>query len=186
MSLRRHLRRPAVLSRLPRRGYIIREKYLRRYRTLARQLSDTPLDPDTTFDGLLHMGEDGNEIWVEASLSEAEKRFTIVHELVHARRQRAGEDFDDDALEEPIVELETIARVGKRILSRMSSGMTLMVLHDYLTRCGRDDPETPRGLRAVYARIRMLLGMRESRPAGAMGALAAHRRPTGVRRSRGR
>ncbi len=186
MSVARGPRRGIVLSRLPRRGYVIREKYLRRFRTLARQLSDAPLDPDTTFDGLLHMGEDGNEIWVEASLSEPEKRFTIVHELVHARRQRAGEDLDDDLLEEPIVELETIARVGRRTLSRMPSGMTLAVLNDYLTRRGRDDPETPRGLRAVYERIWTLLGMRGRRVEGAVATLAAHRRPAGVRRSRGR
>jgi hypothetical protein len=183
MSARRRLRRTAGLSRLPRRGYVIREKYLRRYRTLARQLSDAPLDPDTTFDGLLHMGEDGNEIWVEASLSEPEKRFTIVHELVHARRQRAGEDLDDDELEEPIVELETIARVGKRTLSRMPSGMTLGIIHDYLTRAGRDDPETPRGLRAVYQRIRTILGTRAWAAGAAAGLLAAHRRPVRATRS---
>ncbi len=175
--------RVSVVSRLPRRGYVIREKYLRRFRTLARQLSDTPLSPDTTFDGLLHMGEDGNEIWVEASLSAPEKRFTIVHELVHARRQRSGEDLDDDDLEEPIVELETIARVGKRTLSRMPSGMTLSVLHDYLTRGGRDKPETPGGLRAVHRRIRTLLDTRGQGMRGLVGSVAAHRRPARAGRS---
>lgn len=186
MSDKRRARRVSVLSRLPRRGYVIREKYLRRFRTLARQLSDTPLSPDTTFDGLLHMGEDGNEIWIEASLSEPEKRFTIVHELVHARRQRSDEDLEDDDLEEPIVELETIARVGKRTLSRMPSGMTLNILHDYLTRGDRDKPETRKGLRAVHRRIRMLLGMRGQRSRAAAQSVAAHRRPAGASRSRGR
>ncbi len=186
MSAKRRARRSSVLSRLPRRGYVIREKYLRRFRTLARQLSDTPLSPDTTFDGLLHMGDDGNEIWVEASLSEPEKQFTIVHELVHARRQRSGEDLDDDDLEEPIVELETIARVGKRTLDRMPSGMTLSLLHDYLTRGGRDDPETRRGLRAVYRRIRMLVGTLGRDPSSAARSVAAHRRPARVTRSQGR
>lgn len=177
MSVKGRISHGVALSRLPRRGYVIREKYLRKFRTLARQLSDTPLDPETTFDGLLHMGDDGNEIWVEASLSEPEKRFTIVHELVHARRQRAGEDFDDDTLEEPIVELETIARVNKRTLNRMPSGMTLSILHDYLTKRGRDNPETVRGLRAVHRRIWALLGVRERAAQGTAGALAAHRRP---------
>jgi len=69
-------RRSPTIARLPRRGYVIHEKHLRRFRSLA-------LRPDTTYAGLVHMGEDGNEIWVEAGLSEAEKRFTIVHELVH-------------------------------------------------------------------------------------------------------
>jgi hypothetical protein len=167
-----------TITRLPRRGYVIREKYLRRFRNLATQLSDTPFDPATTFDGLLHMGEEGNEIWVEASLSEPEKRFTIIHELVHARRQLAGEDLDDDDLEEPIVELETIARVGRRTLSRMPSGVTLGIIHDYLTRGGRDDPETLYGLRSIHRRIGKLLGKHRTAPRRTAGHLAAHRRPS--------
>jgi len=183
MAARRRARLP-VISRLPRRGYVIREKHLRRFRTLARQLSDAALSPDATFDGLLHMGEDGNEIWVEASLSEPEKQFTIVHELVHARRQRAGEDLDD-AIEEPVVELETIARVARRTLSRMPSGLALVLLHDYLTRRGRDDPETRAGLLAVHRQIRTLLGMADA-PRRAGGRPAAHRRPVGARGLRAR
>ncbi len=183
MAAKKGLRRAAAVSHLPRRGYVIREKYLRRFRTLARQLTDIPLDPETTFDGLLHMGEEGNEIWVEASLPEPEKRFTVIHELVHARRQRAGEDLDDDALEERIVELETIARVGPRTLSKMPAGMTLGILHDYLTRCGQDDPNAVGGLRAVHRRIRMLLAVRRWRTRSPLALLAAHRRPARATRS---
>jgi Zn-dependent peptidase ImmA (M78 family) len=105
------------------------------------------------------MGEDGNEIWVEAGLSEPEKRFTIVHELVHARRQRAGEDLADDTLEEAVVELEAVARVAARTLRRMPSGMILSLLHDYLTDRGRDDPNTRNGLRNVHLRVGVLLGV---------------------------
>jgi len=170
-------RRLPRFSRLPRRGYIVREKHLRRYRSLWRQLTDSPGAATSTFDGLLHMGDDGNEIWVEASLSEPEKRFTVVHELVHARRQRAREDLDDDRQEEPIVELEAIARVSRRTLGQMPSGLTLVILHDYLTGRGRDNPATRAGLAAVHRRIRVLLGRRQppARPAG--NRLAAHRRP---------
>src|SRR5215471_9465616 len=88
---RRRVRKVPTLTRLPRRGYVIQEKHLRRFRSLA-------VRPGATYAGLVHMGEDGNEIWVEAGLSDAEKRFTIVHELVHARRQRAGEELIDDSL----------------------------------------------------------------------------------------
>ena len=154
----RHMLRVPALARLPRHGYVIKEKYLRRFRNLGRQITDMRLRPGTTFEGLLHMGEDGNEIWVEARLSEPEKRFTIVHELVHARRQRAGEDLADDTLEEAVVELEAVARVGTRTLRRMPSGMILSLLHDYLTGGGRDDPNTRRGLRTVQRRIEALLG----------------------------
>lgn len=164
MAVTRRARRPWGAARLPRWAYVVREKHLRRFRTLARQLTEGRLGPHTTFDGLVNMGEDGNEIWVEAGLSEPEKRFTVVHELVHARRQRAGEDLDDDQLEEQIVELETIARVGRRTLGRMPSGAALSILHDYLTRGGRDNPETPSGLRAVYRRIWTLLAPRLEGP----------------------
>ncbi len=176
MRVTARTQRIPTLSRLPRRGYVIREKHLRRFRTLASQLTDTPLSPETTFDGLLHMGDEGNEIWVEAGLSEPEKRFTIIHELVHARRQQAGEDLDDDRLEEPIVELEAIARTGRRTLSRMPSGMILRIVHDYLTRRGRDDPETSSGLRAVYCRIWALLGMRGAQVRRGTSFQAARRR----------
>jgi hypothetical protein len=178
----RSKKRAARLTRLPRRSYVIREKYLRRFRTLAKQLSDIPLSPDTTFDGLLNMGDDGNEIWVEAGLPEPEKQFTVLHELVHARRQRAGEDLDDDVLEEEIVELEAVARASRRLLNRMSSGMVLGLLHDYLTARGVDDPNTTAGLNRVYARIGQLLAGRSADRRAAAAPHAAHRRVTRPRR----
>jgi len=174
----RSKKRAARLTRLPKRSYVIREKYLRRFRTLARQLTDIPLSPDTTFDGLLNMGDDGNEIWVEAGLPAPEKQFTILHELVHARRQRAGEDLDDDVLEEQIVELEAVARASRRLLNRMSSGMLLCMLHDYLTRRGADDPNTTAGLSRVYTRIGLLLSGRTSPRRTGPIPQVAHRRPT--------
>lgn len=158
-----------TLARLPRRGYVIQEKHLRRFRSLA-------VCPDTTYAGLVHMGEDGNEIWVEAGLSEAEKRFTIVHELVHARRQRAGEELADERLEEAIVELETVARVNGRTLTQMPSGIALSLLHDYLTRGRRYDPDTRAGLRAIYRRIWMVLGPGPRRPAALLPLPARRRR----------
>ena len=159
---------------------MIQEKHLRRFRTLGRQLTDLPLSPDTTFEGLLHMGDEGNEIWVEAGLSVPEKRFTITHELVHARRQRSGQDLADDTLEESIVELEAVARAGKRTLERMPSGVILSLLHDYLTGRGRHDPDTRAGLRAIYRRIWGLLGVPALRQGGL--ALVATRRRFRARR----
>ncbi len=144
-------------TNLPRRGYVIREKHLRRFRTLARQLGSARLRRDLQFDGLLHMGADNNEIWIEATLSRPEKEFTIIHELVHARRQLAGEDGPDDVFEESVVEMEAIARARRPTLAKMPAGLILVVLHDYLTRGGRDNPATRSGLAAVYRRIRTLL-----------------------------
>ena len=167
---RKRTRTSPAFARLPRRGYVIHEKHLRRFRSLA-------LRHDTTYAGLVHMGEDGNEIWVEAGLSEAEKRFTIVHELVHARRQRAGEELPDERLEEAIVELETVARVNARTLTQMPSGIALRALHDYLTGGRRHDPDTRVGLQAIYNRIRTVLGGRRARRPAAVWPLPARRRP---------
>ncbi len=167
---RKRARSSPTFARLPRRGYVIQEKHLRRFRSLA-------LRSDTTYAGLVHMGEDGNEIWVEAGLSEAEKRFTIVHELVHARRQRAGEELPDERLEEAIVELETVARVSVRTLAQMPSGIALSLLHDYLTGGRRRDPDTRAGLRAIYDRIWAVLGGHRARRTAAALPLPAGRRP---------
>lgn len=174
MSKRPKRARPVpMLARLPRRGYVIQEKHLRRFRSLA-------IRSDTTYAGLVHMGEDGNEIWVEAGLSEAEKRFTIVHELVHARRQRGGEELElaDEGLEEAIVELETIARVQPRTLMQMPSGIALSLLHDFLTGGRRYDPDRRAGLQAIYRRIWTVLGDPRSRRPAAVLPLPARRRRT--------
>lgn len=171
---RKRVRRVPTLTRLPRRGYVVQEKHLRRFRSLA-------VRPGATYAGLVHMGEDGNEIWVEAGLSDAEKRFTIVHELVHARRQRAGEELVDDSLEEALVELETIARVRPRTLQQMPFGVVLRRLHDYLTGNRRYDPDTRAGLRAVYRRIWILLTSRHGRRVPARSKGARGKRPPASR-----
>jgi len=83
--------------------------------------------------GIVNVGPDEDEIWIEKGLSEAEKRFVIVHELVHARRQLSGEDFPDEALEESIVELEAIARTRGEILDAIPNGLAFRLLHDFPT-----------------------------------------------------
>ncbi len=171
---RKRARNMPTLTRLPRRGYVIQEKHLRRFRSLA-------VRPEATYAGLVHMGEDGNEIWVEAGLSDAEKRFTIVHELVHARRQRAGEELADDPLEEAIVELETIARVRGRTLQQMPSGIVLSRLHAYLTGNRRYDPDTRAGLRAIYRRIWILLEGHRVHPVPSRATRLREKRLTSAR-----
>ncbi len=144
-------------TRLPRQLYMVREKYLKRFRTLARMLPGIPVAPGTEFVGLMNVGEGEDEIWVEKGLSEAEKRFVIIHELVHARRQEAGEEFDAYNREEPIVELEAIARAPRRLLRQMPNALSLVVLHDFLTGRGRLRPGTPDGLIKIHRRICQVL-----------------------------
>lgn len=146
-------------ARLPAHLYTVREKYLKRFRTLARMLPGIPAGPGTEFEGLVNMGEGEDEIWVEKGLSEAEKRFVVIHELVHARRQEAGEEFEAYNREEPIVELEAIARAPRRLLRDMPNGLPLVVLHDFLTRHGRLRPGTPEGLIKIHRRICQVLGV---------------------------
>ena len=61
-------------ARLPAHLYVVREKYLKRFRTLPRLLTDVPVAPGTEFEGLVNVGEGEDEIWVKKGLSEAEKR----------------------------------------------------------------------------------------------------------------
>lgn len=146
-------------TRLPAHLYTVREKYLKRFRALARVLPGIPVKPGTEFEGLVNMGEGEDEIWVERGLSEAEKRFVIIHELVHARRQEAGEEFDAYNREEPIVELEALARAPRRLLRQMPNAVPLVALHDFLTGRGRYRPGRPEGLIKIHRRIGQILGV---------------------------
>ncbi len=143
---------------LPADDYVIREKYLRRFRRLEQMLSDEAGEAIGEFEGVVNVGPDSDEIWVEKGLTEPEKRFVVLHELVHARRQMSGEDFGDYALEELIVELEAVARGSPKVLGEMLNGLVLVLLHDFLTACGEFTPNTKEGLAEIHARISVLLG----------------------------
>lgn len=143
-------------ARLPADDYVVREKYLRKF----HHLLDDPRragEPEELY-GIVNVGSDEDEIWIEKGLSEPEKRFVIVHELVHARRQLSGEDFPDEALEEKIVELEAIARTDGKVLDGIPNGLAFRLLHDFLTARGSISPNTLDGLGQVHARIGLLLG----------------------------
>ena len=162
-------------ARLPAHLYEVREKYLKRFRTLARMLPGIPVRPETEFEGLVNMGEGEDEIWVEKGLSEAEKRFVVIHELVHARRQEAGEDFEAYNREEPVVELEAIARAPRRLLREMPNALALIALHDFLTARGRYQPGATGGLIKIHRRICQVLGVDSTLACGMPPE--AHRRP---------
>jgi hypothetical protein len=144
-------------ARLPVEDYIVREKYLRRVRSLLNDPSGTRSEREVLY-GIVNVGEDDDEIWIEKGLSEPEKRFVVAHELVHARRQLSGEDLPDEALEEKIVELEAIARTNAEILDAIPNGLAFRLLHDFLTARSSIDPNTLDGLGKVHARIGTLLG----------------------------
>lgn len=144
-------------ARLPVDDYVVREKYLRRVRSLLEDPSGTDGEREVLY-GIVNVGEDEDEIWIEKGLSEPEKRFVVIHELVHARRQLSEEDFPDEALEEKIVELEAIARTNAEILDEIPNGLAFRLLHDFLTARGSVNPNTLDGLGKVHARIGILLG----------------------------
>lgn len=144
--------------RLPVKDYVVMEKYLRRFRSLLEAPSGERDGDAEELLGIVNVGQDGDEIWIEKRLSEAEKRYVIVHELVHARRQESSEDFADEALEERIVELEAVARSDPEILGAMPNGVAMVVLHDFLTNRGAVNPNTLEGLGKVHDRISVLLG----------------------------
>lgn len=144
--------------RLPVEDYIVREKYLRRFRSLLEAPSRAAAAEPEVLYGIVNVGADEDEIWIEKGLSEPEKRFVIIHELVHARRQLSGEDFPDEALEEKIVELEAIARADAAILDAIPNGLAFRLFHDFLTAHERINPNTLAGLGKVHESISTLLG----------------------------
>lgn len=145
-------------ARLPVADYVVKEKHLRRFRSLLETPSDTDREEPEVLYGIVNVGPDEDEIWIEKGLSEAEKRFVTVHELVHARRQISGEDFADETLEERIVELEAIARTDGEVLDDIPNGLAFRLLHDFLTARDAVDPNTLDGLGKVHDRISILLG----------------------------
>ncbi len=144
-------------ARLPVEDYVVREKHLRRVRSLLESPSGPESEREVLY-GIVNVGENEDEIWIEKGLSAPEKRFVVIHELVHARRQLSEEDFPDEALEEKIVELEAIARTSREILDRIPNGLAFALLHDFLTARGSIQPNRRSGLGKVHARISMLLG----------------------------
>lgn len=144
-------------ARLPARDYTVREKYLRRFRSLLGDSAGINNKPDVLY-GIVNVGPDEDEIWIEKGLSQSEKRFVLVHELVHARRQDSGEDFPDEALEEKVVELEAIARTDGKILDDIPNGLAFRLLHDFLTARDAITANTLEGLGKIHDRISMLLG----------------------------
>lgn len=106
----------------------------------------------------MNVGSDADEIWIEKTLTEAEKRYVVIHELVHARRQAGGEDFAEETVEERIVELEALARADPDLLGELPNGLLMVLLHNFLTGEGAFNPNTASGLAQVHARISRLLG----------------------------
>ncbi len=142
---------------LPAGEYVVKEKYLRRFRRLGEILSDEAGEVIGEFDGVVNVGPDSDEIWVEKGLTDAEKGFVVLHELVHARRQVSGEDFEDYSVEEQIVELEAVARADRKLLGEMPNGLSLVLLHDFLTDRSTISANTRDGLARIHERIAVLL-----------------------------
>lgn len=113
--------------------------------------------------GMVNVGKDGDEIWIWDKLSKHEKEYTLIHELVHARR-----DADDTCKtyrnmdsEELAVELETLARVNDKTLKKFGFFYELLRgLKSALTDNGKDDPDTPEGLKRITKRIDTIVAWR--------------------------
>lgn len=108
------------------------------------------------YDGLVFVGEEDNEIWINDRLSKAERSYTTIHELVHARRQFSNEECEQDEMEELIVELETVARADEHVLGGLFLRTIVWALKSYLTNGGKDSPNISKGLRKIYTRINRL------------------------------
>jgi len=102
-------------------------------------------------------------IYIDHCLSEPEKEYTEIHELVHARRQMNGEELPDYDLEEIYVELETVARARRSTLLSLFPNTLLFLLHDYLTEGGRLKADRKSDLAKIYRNIEAFISLMRSR-----------------------
>lgn len=111
----------------------------------------------------LHL-PDREEIWIHRDLPEPEKSFTLLHELVHARRSLSEEECTDPEVEELLTELEAIARAPDATLGNLFMGRLLLAMKGHLTEEGRLDPDTPQGLGRILNRAGALVTTLLGRP----------------------
>ena len=116
------------------------------------------------FHGVCNVGKDQDEIWLNKSKPKRPAdtiEFTKYHELVHVRRQNAGED-GPGMYEEDVVELEAVARTQKKTLSQSQK-----VLKDFLTHTFQKKknktvrvrlyPNRPEDLKEIHKKIKHIL-----------------------------
>jgi len=134
------------------------------------KLKDFDFDPKYKefkgYHGICNMGKDQDEIWLNKNkLSRPADtiEFTKYHELVHVRRQEAGED-GPGFYEEDVVELEAVARTRKNTLSQSQR-----VLKDFLTHTFKYSkrkkkmlrvrlyPNKPEDLKLIHKKIKHIL-----------------------------
>jgi hypothetical protein len=140
------------------------------YSKVKIKLKDFDNDPKykefKNIHGICNMGKNQDEIWLNKNKLKRPSdtiEFTKYHELVHVRRQEAGED-GPGLYEEDVVELEAVARTQKKTLS-----MSQRVLKDFLTHTFRYNkrrkkkvrmrlyPNKPEDLKEIHKKIKHIL-----------------------------
>jgi hypothetical protein len=146
-------------TRLPIEEYEVREKDLsaRRSRRRGRNRGLDGEEHEGPLSGLYL--PDLGEIWIDRNLPEPEKNFTLLHELVHARRSLSGEEHEDPEIDELLVELEAVARAPASTLAGLFQGRFLLAVKDFLTERGRLNPDRHEDLDLIHSKAELFLAV---------------------------
>lgn len=150
---------------LPIEEYEIREKDLSARRTRNGRKRNGALDGEEHGEPLsgLYLPDLG-EIWIDRNLPEPEKNFTLLHELVHARRSLSDEEHEDPEIDELLVELEATARAPAATLAGLFQGRFLLAVKDFLTDRGRLNPDRHEDLALIHAKAELFLAVLGRKP----------------------
>lgn len=111
--------------------------------------------------GICNMGKNQDEIWLNRSKLKFPSdtiQLTKIHELVHVRRQEAGEEYTNWRKEDDAVELEAIARCSVRGLNQSQRLIKVFLTTDYKNdKKIRLYPDKTEDLKRIHAKIKQIL-----------------------------
>jgi len=111
--------------------------------------------------GICNVGKDENEVWLNKNKLKIPSdtiELTKIHELVHVRRQTAGEEYKNSRKEDDAVELEAISRCTGRALNQSQRLIKAYLTNDYKNGTKvRLSPNKTEDLKRIHEKIKQIL-----------------------------
>ncbi len=132
------------------------------YKKVKIKLKDFDNDPKYKrykgISGVCNEGPDENEIWVNKNITKNLQGLTILHELVHVRRQENEEELDNFDAEEDFTELEALSRCQRKNLTQAENILKNILIYDVVNgKKIRLYPNKPEDLKKIYKKIKQIL-----------------------------
>ncbi len=111
--------------------------------------------------GICNEGKNGDEVWLNKNKLKKPSdtiQLTKIHELVHVRRQEAGETYKNSYKEDDAVELEAIARCTSKSLNQSQRVLKYFLLNDIKDgKKIRLYPDKTEDLKRIHVKIKQIL-----------------------------